>query len=241
MQKALHISIILVIIVAIVFTALMLVLKYDEKGETNMAFTISKISIISTVDAIQNEDNENLWNKTVQLNNDIYIYVEKNSEYKKTEAIKSIEIDNIKGIQSPQIGKLDIYKPITDEKKMFNNTDENKSEKFIYTGTQKTQIQEMKISNQGGIIAFRIANNEVGNYVSNEGTELNYNEILKKMGITYEQINSKISFDVNIILQDDKQFKTTVDLDIPIEEVIENGRGSKEIKDLNLIFKRIET
>ena len=38
MPKALHIAIIFLIIIAIGFTAVMLILRYDEKGEENMPF-----------------------------------------------------------------------------------------------------------------------------------------------------------------------------------------------------------
>ena len=78
MPKALHISIIVLIIVAIVFTAIMLILRYDEKGEENMPFDISKISVISSINAQDLEDDKNLWNKSVGQDNDIYIYIEKN-------------------------------------------------------------------------------------------------------------------------------------------------------------------
>ena len=50
MKKALHMSVIIIIVVAIVFTGLMFALRYHEKGETNMPFDISKISIISSTD-----------------------------------------------------------------------------------------------------------------------------------------------------------------------------------------------
>ena len=73
MPKALHISIIALIIVAIGFTAVMLILRYDEKGEENMPFDIAKISIISSINGQDVEDDDNLWNKSVGQDNDIYL------------------------------------------------------------------------------------------------------------------------------------------------------------------------
>ena len=204
-----------------------------------MPFKIPKLSIISTVDAKQKEDNGNLWNKNVELNNDIYIYIEKNSEYKKTETIKSVEIDNIKIITEPQKGGLEFYKPSTSEKNIYENIDEYKIENLIYDGDSKTNIKELKISNQGGMFSFRASNLNVGEYTSND-EELKYTELLKKMDIKYDEISSKIGFDITIVLQDGKKFKTNIELDIPVQEVIENGKGGKEITDLNLIFKRVE-
>ena len=72
MQKALHISIIFLIIIAIGFTAVMLILRYDEKGEENMPFDISKISVISSINGQDVKDTKNLWNKAVGQDNDIY-------------------------------------------------------------------------------------------------------------------------------------------------------------------------
>ena len=239
MKKAIYVAIIAVIIVAIAFTALMLILKYDEKGEENMPFNITKISLISTTDASHVEDKKNLWHKSVEQDNDIYIYVEKNKEYQKTETIKSIKIDNFKIIEKPKKGEISIYKPSNNEKQIFENKEEYKTEQIIVNGTQKTEIQAENISNQGGIIAFRIANQKLGNYISNE-KEINYDELLKKIKITYEEIKSKISFDLTIQLENEKQFKTTVELDIPLEKVIQQGKDSKEIENPNCIFKRIE-
>ena len=239
MKKAIYVSIIVIIIVAIIFTALMLILKYEEKGETNMPFNISKISIISTTDAEQIEDKKNLWNKAIQQNNDIYIYIEKNESYQKIETIKNIKINNIKVIETPQKGEIQMYRPSTSEKELFQNKEEYAVTELSFLGEQQTNIQNLQISNQGGIIAFRCANEKLGNYISNE-KQINYDDLLKKINITQDQIKAKISFELSIILQDEKEFKTTVELDIPIEGVVENGRSSIEKTDLNLVFKRIE-
>ena len=167
MPKALHISIIALIIVAIGFTAVMLILRYDEKGEENMPFDISKISIISSINGQDVEDDDNLWNKSVGQDNDIYIYIEKNDNYKKTETIEKIVLNNFKISQKPQKGELTIYKPSNNEKELFENINENKAEEIIFTGEQLTKIKELKISNQGGIVAFRLANQNIGKSVSN--------------------------------------------------------------------------
>ena len=41
----------------------MIFLNYDKNGESNMPFELSKISVISTGDAQDVEDNKNKWNK----------------------------------------------------------------------------------------------------------------------------------------------------------------------------------
>ena len=70
-SKAIHMAIMLVIIVAIVFTGLMFILRYSVSGETNMPFNISKMTIISTSGGI--DIKEETMDKEVCQNNDIYI------------------------------------------------------------------------------------------------------------------------------------------------------------------------
>ncbi len=239
MPKALHISIIVLIIVAIVFTAIMLILRYDEKGEENMPFDISKISVISSINALDVEDDKNLWNKSVGQDNDIYIYIKKNKDYSKTETIEKIILDSFKIDKKPQKGQIVIYKPCNNEKELFENTDEFKSEEITFTGEQLTKIQELKISNQGGIVAFRLANQNLGSYVSND-EEIDYKDLLKKINVAEDEIKTNISFDVTIVLAGNKQFKSTIELDLPVEGVIEDGKSSKEIDGKDFVFKRVD-
>ena len=239
MPKALHISIIILIIVSIGFTAVMLILRYDEKGEENMPFDISKISIISSINGQDVEDGDNLWNKSVGQDNDIYIYIEKNNNYKKTETIEKIVLNNFKINEKPQKGEFAIYKPSNNEKELFENIEENKTVEIVFTGEQLTKIKELKISNQGGIVAFRLANEKIGKYVSNDN-EINYKELLKKINIKEEDIKINISFDVNIILSGSKKFKSTINLGLPAEGVVESGKSSIEFIGKDFIFKRIE-
>ena len=239
MPKAIHISIITLILVAIGFTAVMLVLRYDEKGEENMPFDISKLSLISSINAEDVKDKEHLWNKSVGQDNDIYIYIEKNKGYDKTETIEKIVINNFKINQNPTKGQIAIYKPSNNEKELFENIEDNKADEIIFTGEQLTKIKELKISNQGGIIAFRIANQKLGSYVSNDN-EIDYKDLLKKIGIKEDEIKANISFDISIVLAEGKQYKTTINIDMPVEGVVEKGRNSKEINGKDFVFKRGE-
>ena len=239
MKKILHTSVIIIMVVAIFFTGIMFVLRYHEKGETNMPFDISKISIISTIDGQDVEDKKNTWNKVVEQNNDIYIYIEKNENYSKTEAIKNIIINNFRIAKSPKIGDISFYKPSTNENTIFENLEEYKTEEITFSGDQQTEIQKLQISNQGGIVAFRCANQNLGNYTSND-KELNYKKLLKGINATYEDINAEIYFDIDIVLENELKFKATVQLNIPAKDVIEKGTASEELTVLNIVFKRVE-
>ena len=122
---------------------------------------------------------------------------------------------------------------------MFENTDEYKSEEITFTGEQLTKIQDLKISNQGGIVAIRLANQNLGSYISND-KEIDYKDLLKKINVVEDEIKTNISFDVTIKLTESKQFKTTINIDLPVDGIIDNGKSSKEIEGKEFVFKRIE-
>lgn len=147
--KMLHICIVCVIIVAIIFIAMMFILNYDVNGETNMPFLISKISTISTVDGKDVENSDYKWSLDVIQNNDIYIYIEKNEQYKKQETIANVLLDNFNIKQTPSIGEIKIYKPTINENSIFQNSDENLAEKIQFTGSKSTDTRNLEISNQG--------------------------------------------------------------------------------------------
>lgn len=239
MPKALHGAIIAIIIVAIMFSALILILKYNEKGETNMPFNVSKISIISSANAEDIEDNKNTWNKSVGQDNDIYIYIEKNENYKKTETIDKIILNNFSILEKPKKGELFIYRPSENEKSIFENIDNYKINEVIFIGDQATNLKNLKISNQGGMIALRISNQNIGRFISND-KEIKHKDLLSKINILEEDIKAKISFNFNMILSSGKKFDAQILLDLPAGDIIEDGQSSKEIKDLKLVFKRTE-
>lgn len=240
LKKVIHICIIITILVAIGFTGLIVVLRYSEKGETNMPFDITKITIVSTTDAKDSEDEENLWNLDVCQNNDIYIDIEKNENYEKKSIIDKIVINNMKFIKEPEIGKITTYRPSQNKLSTFENIEQYEQNEFVYQGEKTSNIQEMQISNQGGRLAFRCANNNLGTYKSNEEEELDYNKLLEKINIKNEDLQSKLSFDIEIVLTNKITFKSTIELDIPIGDIVKNGKTSQEITDMDIIFKRTE-
>ena len=110
-QKLFQICIIIIVVTAVLFGVGMIVLRYQVEGETNLPFEITKISIISSVDGKDETDDANKWNISVNQNNDIYIYIDKNNDYNKTEIIDSIIIDNIRINKNTEKGVTNIYKP----------------------------------------------------------------------------------------------------------------------------------
>ncbi len=241
-KKLFHICMIIVVITAIFFGVGILFLRYQVEGETNLPFQISKISIISSVDGKDENDNANKWNITVNQNNDIYIYIDKNSNYNKTEIIDSVVIDNISiNKENLEKGQIKAYRPTEDGTAIFENEEKNTAEQIIYTGDLESNIKKLKISNQGGIVVLRIANENITTYISNDAEQVDYSKLLQETNTTYEDLKATATFDLTIKLKSGKSFKSNISLQIPVEGIIENGTSSQEITETsNIVFKRIE-
>ena len=238
--KQFHICILIFIIFIILFVLAVTVLEYNTDGDNNLPFEISKISVISSVEGYDIENSENKWDLEVNQNNDIYLYVTKNEEYNKTETIKEIILNNFNIIQTSQVGSLKILKPDSNiESVIFKNTAENETNEIIYTGDVDSSIKEQKISNQGGLVVFRYAIEEIGNYISNDAEEVSHSDLLKEIGIDNDDLKFKVSFDITISLDSKKQYIATTELELPIGDVANQGTQSAEnINVENIKFKR---
>ena len=239
-KRYFHVCMTILIIVVILFIVGMLILRYNVEGETNMPFNLTKITVISSSEGIDKDAGENKWAFDIYQNNDIYIYIDKNENYKETEAIKNIVIDNFT-IEGQMKDNIKIYKTeFEEENVIFKYSEENKVDRLEYIGELINDIKTMQVSNQGGIIAFRCSNDNLTEYRSDEDT-INHNELLKKANITNESLKFNLKFDLSIILEDGKEFKTNVELDLPVDDVVNNGVTSKEFTDMSkFVFKRIK-
>ncbi len=239
-KKLLKLALTIVIVIAIIFVAMMYLITYHEEGETNIPFKISKIIIVSSADGTQSAGAQNQWALDVNQNNDVYLYIDKNKSYGKTEFIESVKINNFSIEKETDKEKIKIYKTTTEENKMFNNTEEYETKELTYVGELESNIKEEKISNQGGIVTFRCANNKVSQYLADNITEVNYNQLLQMTGVEQKDLNVKISFDIAIKVVGKKTYQATVNLDLPVEDVITNGTANLEITKLeDIVFKII--
>lgn len=232
---------VLFIIFAILFVVGVISLKYNVEGEGNLPFYVSKISIISNVEGTDVEDTTNKWNLQVNQNNDIYLYIKKNNDYKDTEIIESVKLNNFNIEQNSKIGEIKLLKPDSNvDSVIFKNTSENEVDSIEYIGDMDSSIKEMKISNQGGLVVFRYAINNLGNYVSNDDEQINHSELLKKLNVNNDDLKFKVSFDIYITLNGGKVYKSNVDLELPVNDVVNQGTQSMEYTDLeNIVFKRM--
>ena len=119
-------------------------------------------------------------------------------------------------------------------------------DEIIYNGDTQTSMQNLTISNQGGIISFRTCVKEIGEIPINmedEGREVGYNNdgtLLKKAQIVISDIKYNIGFDMYIKLTDGKTYKGYINISLPLEDVENNGVKSIEKVDIeDIIFKRL--
>ena len=234
--KSAYITIIILIIVVIA----LLILKYDVEGEKNMPFKLSSIIVISSAEGYQETENKDYkWDVEILQNNDIYLNIEKNKNYKDEELIKSIGIENIQIDNKPLVGEYKLYRTSGEENIFTYKKEYEIKDKIDYLGDLKTDLNNLKISNQGGTIIIRALNRTGKKYTSNEEIIEHNGKLLEKSGISHEEVKSKIKFDLVINLESDISFKSTIKLELPVGNIIEEGSSSIEIKDMkDIVFKR---
>lgn len=218
-----------------------IMIKYDVEGEKELPFSISKILMISTVDGKLNEDTENIWNIGITQVNDLYMYIDKTVQDDE-QTIKEIKIENFVINKAPSKGKLKVLRPTGEIANLYTHSHQDYlNDKIVYLGGVIDDLKSLEISNNGGILGFRVSVEELGNYVSNEDEEITYNgKLLSNLGVKIEELEFNLSFDVIITTSENISFKGTINLDMPINTVIEEGSSNKEITDFSdVIFKRI--
>ena len=217
-----------------------IMIKYDVEGEKELPFSISKILLVSTVDGKNIEDTENIWNVDITQVNDLYVYIDKTIEDEQT--INEVRIENFVVNKSPAKGKLKVLRPTGEIANLYTHSEQDYlNDKIVYTGGIIDDLKSLEISNNGGILGFRVAIEDLGNYTSNEDVEITYNgKLLSNLGVAIDEIEFNISFDIVITTNENVSYKGTINLDMPVDSVIEDGSSNREITDFsNVVFKRI--
>ena len=229
-------NVITILFLALVATAILFSYKNVKNNSNNKCpFKISKIITVSTASGEEKEHTEELWKLDLMQNNDIYIYVEENKVFNKDkQEILAITLENFKLIDKDK--EIEIYKLIAEENMQVNFDNENKiEEKIIY------KIDEIQGNNNfSNIVAFRQKNSNIKEY-EYVGTEIVQDgRLLAMAGITEEEIQTTISFDIIIETNHENKYKANVKLNLPAKDLIENGRGILEDEDLsNITFDKI--
>lgn len=228
---------IIVMILAVVFS---IMIKYDVEGEKKLPFSISKILLVSTVNGNVVDDPENIWNIDISQINDIYMYIEKTIDDEET--IKEIKIENFIVNKAPQKGDIKILRPTGELSNLYTYSEQNYLDSSItYQGGAIDDLKSLEISNNGGILSFRCALENLGKYVSNENEEIIYDgNLLKNLEISVDELFFNLGFDIIITTSDNISYKGTLNLDMPINTIIEEGSSNIEITDFSdVVFKRI--
>lgn len=234
-------ALILFIIVIAFGGTLLVMLKYENEGEKNMPFNLSEILVISSVDELQKQENPNnmKWNLDVNQYNDIYLKIEKNPNFQESAYIESIVIENI-NIKTAEGNNVNVFMPNSTEGKFFSYEDNfivNSS--LTYKGASQDNSKTLEIGNQGGRVLFRVVNQKIGEYVSNEEGEIAYDgTLLKTIGVPEEKINMDVSFDL-LIKTSIANYRGKINLKLPCGKIMEEGISKLEQTDFSdVAFKR---
>jgi len=120
----------------------------------------------------------------------------------------------------------------------LNNQEYKIEDKLEFIADEKSDLNNLKIANQGGLILIRYANENLGNYKSNEEQIIHDGTLLGKAGITNEETKFKVTFDLSIELKSEKNFKATISLEMPGGNLIKEGTTNYEINGEDIVFKR---
>lgn len=239
LKRCLFLAFILVAITVVIS----IVVKYNVEGEKTLPFSIEKILVVSRVDTKNNEDSENLWNISLTENNNIFISIKKNDS-SSNETIKNISLENFSITQKPTLGNIKIYRPTGDLNNLYEYSEQDYlNDKITYTGATVDTLKTLEIGNSGGMLGFRVALEDLGNYVSNNyDEEIKYDgSLLAKAGIAEDSLRFSLSFDILINLNSNVTFKGTLNIDLPNKDISFNPEAYLEINDFNnVIFKRIK-
>lgn len=229
-------------LVIVILLVILVMLRYEVEGEQRLPYKLSKILIISTVDGEKVEDGQNLWNISLNQVNDFYIYIDPETE-EEEQSIKSITFDNFV-VSKGELGEAKIYRPTGELENLYNHSEQNYiGDKITYLGDRIDDLKNLQISNKGGVVGFRLALENLGNYVSNEDTEIVYDgSLLNKINITNDNIKTKLAFDISIQTNNNVTYKGNVSLETPSGDLTLEGATNTEITNFdNVIFKRVKT
>ena len=239
-KKIVHICVILGIIVLILIIAGIIMLRYQVEGETNLPFELSKMIVVSTA-----ESNEiaavadTKWNFSVNQYNDIYLEIQKNDEYTKNINIKNITFENFVIEKNSGAENIKLYRA-NSEGKVVEDEAHLVGSSLTYKGEKETNLDELKISNQGSIILLRSVNQNVCEVRSNEEEIIHDGTLLAKGNANSEDLNYKLSFDVVIETSRDIKYKGTISIELPTGDVQTQGKTQLEKTDFSdVIFKRM--
>ena len=215
-------------------------LRYQVEGETNLPFELSKMIVVSTAESNEIEAvADTKWNFSVNQYNDIYLEIQKNDEYTKNTNIKNITFENFVIEKNSGAENIKLYRA-NSEGKVVEDEAHLVGSSLTYKGEKETNLDELKISNQGSIILLRSVNQNVCEVRSNDEEIVHDGTLLAKGNANSEDLNYKLSFDVVIETSRDIKYKGTISIELPTGDVQTQGKTQLEKTDFSdVIFKRM--
>lgn len=240
-KKIFHVWMIIAIIVLILIIAGIIMLRYQVEGESdnNLPFEISKMIVVSTAEGQEIEaKDDNKWNFSVNQNNDIYISINKNEEYKRKASIKSLSFENINVQKSEGAENIKLYR--SNDKGEISEEDKYLVQNYVtYEGEKEADLENLKISNQGGVLVFRSVNQNVCEVRSKDDEITHDGTLLAKGNVDDEKLKYTLTFDIVIETNRGIKYRGTVSIDLPEGNILEEGKGQIEKTDFSdIIFKR---
>ncbi len=223
------------------------------KNNEETIFSIDKCTFFSGVDtknkasSISNFTIENLYQYT-----DMAFFINNhNTENNMENTLKSVSISNIQYTKSPKLGEPSIYY------KNFNNftkseiEESNKIEDYLnfeVSSEDTLDFDTPSIYNNCAspiVLSYVNSNIKTDYTFTDTSTPITYDgTLLNRLNINLSLLECSISFDVYITNNLDQQFKTTVNLDIPLQSKDDNSSiydGKYLYKvDTNYIFYRYQ-
>ena len=218
-------------------------IKYHVEGEKNIPFKITKFMVVSSAQTQELELNDKLYQANIIQNNDIYIAIEKNENYKKQDAIRKIIFNNFSITNQENIGSMKIYRTSLEDMKYSYIEKYEIADSLEFVGDLNTNLkmENMTVSNQGGLLEFSIVLDDLGKitYTENENIASD-GTLIKRLNLDINDIKKMVSFDMIIELTSGKTFKSTITLELPTGDITQNGVCTNENVDSNsFIFKRV--
>ena len=216
-------------------------------------FSIDKIILYSSANAIKNEVTRPVWDLNVYQYTDIAIYINNHSddELDSENAIKTLYIDNIKlngvkkGEQSlyfknaPDFGKS-IYSAVEKKEDADSNKIGDKLEFSVLNDGDINYEKRQIYADCSSPITLEYVNNIVNNkIISDIENDVKYDgSILKRSGIVLSDIKSSISFRINLTNNYNQKYMANVYIEIPLEDSVTgdniySGKFEKKIEEEN--------
>lgn len=216
------------------------IISFAEKNKETI-FSINKIMFFSSCDSKNKTSSKtNFTIENLYAYTDIALFIDNHSEENTTKnTLKSVKISNINFTKKPTIGTPNLYyKSVENFAK--GDIDENniidKELEFEITSDDEVDFSNpVLFNNCANPITLSYINQNIKTDYTMTDTQnpITYNgKLLKRCGVTIQQIETTISFDIEIENNKNQKFKTTVYFNIPYVD------NEKTIYDGNITIKK---